>query len=254
MPPISPTRFGGRRATSGPPTPYTRPMISDPSATREPGATSAPPTGHQLHLVRHGEVHNPDHLVYAALPGFTLSPAGIRQAEAAAAHLADRPVVLVVSSPLERAVETATHIADRHGVPVVQDENLTEWGYSTGWAGRRWEDLPEQFPGELEAYLADPSDLGFGTETLDTMTARMETAVSGYWRRRHPPGDLVIVSHQDPVEALRRRLTGRTWDRFHEAKPSHASVVSLAPGDGRWHELQVWEPPNPDDQPSGPVP
>ena len=63
-----------------------------------------------VYLVRHGEVANPNHVVYADLPGFNLSPLGVRQAHAAGRHLARRPIDAVVTSPLARAVQTATAI------------------------------------------------------------------------------------------------------------------------------------------------
>jgi broad specificity phosphatase PhoE len=205
-----------------------------------------------LYLVRHGEVANPDHLVYAALPGFTLSDLGTRQAEAAAAYLADRPVALVLSSPLERAVATAAPIAAVHGLPVETDDRLAEWGLGDRWAGNRWESLPEVFPGELEAYLAEPSVLDFAPESLADLATRVAAAVTEAWKRTHPigdgpeVGDIVVVSHQDPIEAARRRLTGRPAPDFHTGKPGHAAVVALVPRPGPesgvWDEARHWEP------------
>ena len=69
----------------------------------------------RVHLVRHGEVHNPDHLVYASLPGFTLSERGEAQARAVARYLGRQPIVGVWSSPLERALRTAEPLAQRVG-------------------------------------------------------------------------------------------------------------------------------------------
>jgi len=105
-----------------------------------------------IHLIRHGEVHNPGHLVYADLPGFHLSRLGRREASATAAHLAAEPIDLIVSSPLERAVETATPLAEMLGLQVRIDDRLTEWGLLTRWAGTVWEDLGKRFPGEVDAY------------------------------------------------------------------------------------------------------
>lgn len=206
-----------------------------------------------LHLVRHGEVANPDHLVYAAIPGYTLSELGSRQAEAAATYLADRPVTVVISSPLERALATAAPIGAAHGLAVVTDDRLTEWALGDRWAGHRWEALPERFPGELEAYLAEPSRLDFLHESLDDLGARVTAAITEAWERAHPEttgigiGDVVVVSHQDPIEVGRRRLTGRVMTDFHTGKPGHASVMSLVPagpgaGAGGWEEVADWAP------------
>ncbi|HWH30457.1 MAG TPA: histidine phosphatase family protein, partial [Mycobacteriales bacterium] len=59
-----------------------------------------------VHFLRHGEVHNPDLVLYGRLPGFRLSEDGLQMAKDAADALKDRDVVHLVSSPLQRAQET----------------------------------------------------------------------------------------------------------------------------------------------------
>lgn len=194
-----------------------------------------------VHLVRHGEVHNPGNRVYARLDGFALSDLGQAQAAAASDHLATAPVSVVLSSPLERAVATATAIAAPHAVGVTIVDELTEWQLIDRWSGHHWADLPHLFPGEVEAYLADPSDLPFNPEPLAEMTerwmnvARQAVAADG-------TGDIVVVAHQDPVEAGRRALTGRGFEDFHAAKPSHASITTLDTATDPWTQVGYWEP------------
>jgi broad specificity phosphatase PhoE len=106
-----------------------------------------------VHLIRHGEVDNPHHVVYADLPGYGLSPLGHAQATAAADYLSDLPLRRVISSPLLRARQTAAAIARPHDVPMEIDGALTEWSASLRWAGVRWDELEDVFPGELTAYL-----------------------------------------------------------------------------------------------------
>ena len=77
-----------------------------------------------VHLVRHGEVHNPTRVLYGRIPGFGLSEDGRMMAKAAADFLAGRDVTLLLSSPLERARETAEPIAAQFGLPVTVDERL----------------------------------------------------------------------------------------------------------------------------------
>lgn len=193
-----------------------------------------------VHLVRHGEVDNPRHLVYADLPGFRLSELGNIQAKQAARFLSSRPVVAVWSSPLERAIETAQAIAARHQLPVRIDDELTEWLLSSRWSGIRWEDLPVRMPGELDSYLAHPWDLEFTPETLEELAERV-AAVAGRLAEEHPSGDVVIVGHQDPIQAARLRLTGADHRLHQQSKPSHAAVISFRPGTP-WEELGLWEP------------
>lgn len=193
-----------------------------------------------LHLVRHGEVHNPDHVVYAALDGFRLSALGRKQAVEAGEYLADAPVSVVVSSPLERAVQTASAIAFRHDLEPEIEPNLTEWGLATRWAGVVWEDLDEVFPGELEAYLEHPHELPFSPESIGEVAHRM-TVAADKWLS-DATGDVVLVAHQDPVQALRLSLTGRPLQLLLEEKPGHASVTTLRRSGPGWEEVAYWEP------------
>ena len=79
-----------------------------------------------VHLLRHGEVHNPDHVLYGRLPGYHLSANGRLMAAAAADFFAGRPVAAVFSSPLERAQETAQPVAERLGLTITTDDRLIE--------------------------------------------------------------------------------------------------------------------------------
>lgn len=196
-----------------------------------------------VHLVRHGEVDNPKHLVYADLPGFALSSRGRLQAKEAARYLSARPVVAVWSSPLERAIETAQFVAARHQLPVRVDDRLTEWQLSARWSGLVWEDLPDRLPGELEAYLEHPWELDFTPETLAALADRVAD-IALEMDGLYPNGDVVLIGHQDPTQAARLHLTGADHRRQNEAKPGHAAVVSLRPGTP-WTELSVWEPEEP---------
>lgn len=198
------------------------------------------PMAVHVHLVRHGEVHNPDHLVYADLAGFGLSDLGRAQAREVARYLGSRPVVAVWSSPLQRALETAAPIAARAGVPTSVDERLVEWALLGEWAGLGWDRLAELRPGELEAYLDDPLGSAVGPESLTALARRMSDAVREI-NTRHREGDVVVVGHQDPVQAVRLALTGRDLSTLHTAKPSHGSVITLSPAPS-WREEAYWEP------------
>lgn len=196
---------------------------------------------HTVHMVRHGEVHNPDHVVYADLPGFGLSEHGRSQAGAAATRLAGDQVDVVLSSPLERAVETAEIIAAPHALDPVTDDRLVEWRMGDAWAGLVWEDLPRLRPGQLEAYLANPARLDFTDESLDQLAKRVVAAMDE-WAVRYE--NVIVVSHQDPVQAACRLAARRGLDSFHTDKPGHASVTTLVRSnpDDAFHETAYWEP------------
>ena len=195
-----------------------------------------------VHLVRHGEVHNPRHLVYASLPGFGLSPHGVHQARRAAHYLASRPIRAVWSSPLQRARETARNLAAPHRLSVQVLSDMVEWKLLDRWAGRRWEQIPELFPGEVEAYLEHPLDLGFAPETLQELADRIANAVQKVAASTQS-GEVAVVGHQDPIQAGRLALTGLSLHRLFQDRPNHCSVITLRPGDP-WTEIRKWDPPS----------
>ena len=193
-----------------------------------------------VHLVRHSEVDNPQHLVCGAMSGFGLSPHGLDQAKRVGRYLGPRPVVAIWSSPLERSLRSAEEIAARSSVPVRVDDDLTEWSVARRWQGQPWASLSESFPGELDAYLEHPDHLDFADESLTELAGRVAD-VARRLDEQHPHGDVVIVSHQDPIQAGRLQLTGSPLSHLHNEKPGNGSVVTLRPG-GTWKEETVWEP------------
>lgn len=191
------------------------------------------------YLVRHGEVHNPDHIVYGDLDGYALSELGRAQSAEAAGRLPAGATI--VASPLQRAVETAEIIADVIGGALTLDADLTDWRISQHWLGEVWESIDDRFPGQLSAYLEHPHDLPFANESLDDLAARMTAALRHH--RDAATGPLVIVSHQDPIQAARLTLTGRSLADLHRDKPGHASVITLdLVGNAAWAEREHWAP------------
>src|SRR5437879_4226282 len=112
--------------------------------------------------VRHGEVHNPERVIYAGLPGYGLSDLGRSQAGDIAQALNGLPVIAIYASPLERAIQTAGFIGDVAGIEVVPDIRLHEWRHWHQWAGMTWEDLRETAKDSWTAYLADPGSVTSG--------------------------------------------------------------------------------------------
>ena len=164
-----------------------------------------------VHVMRHGEVYNPEKILYGRLPDYHLSERGRAQAQAVADWLALRDIVYVVASPLERAQETAEPIATRLGLPVDTDEELIE---STNiFQGQRLS------PGDGALrdprnwwYLRNPRTPSWG-EPYGEIAARM-TAALHRARIKAAGHQAVCVSHQLPVETLRRAMTGHQLHHF----------------------------------------
>src|SRR5918997_588448 len=79
-----------------------------------------------VHLLRHGEVHNPTGVLYGRMLGFRLSDDGLQMAHDAAEALKGRDITAVVASPLQRAQETARPTAEAFGLEIHTDERLIE--------------------------------------------------------------------------------------------------------------------------------
>lgn len=177
--------------------------------------------------VRHGEVHNPDGVIYAGLPGFGLSEYGRRQAAEVAAQLAGSPVAAVYASPLERAIETAAVLAEGVGVEVVTDERLHEWRHWGQWAGMTWDRLRDEAVDAWNAYQRDPGSVTSGeslAELADRVASWLEDVVE-----RHRDGIVVGVAHLEPLRAILLRLGDRPATDLFEVRIGLAEVVRLHP-------------------------
>ena len=178
-----------------------------------------------VHVLRHGEVHNPRGILYGRLPGFGLSVTGRAQAGAVARSLADHDIALVIASPLQRAQETAEPIAGRHGLSVRTDENLIE-------AGNTFEGLRVSVgDGALRKprhwwKLRDPFTPSWGEPYLQI--AHRMLAAANKARVESAGREAVLVSHQLPVWTLRRFLQGqRLWHDPRSRQCGLASLTSL---------------------------
>lgn len=178
-----------------------------------------------VHVMRHGEVFNPDGILYGRLPGFALSVDGRAQAATVAKTLAGHDITYVVASPLQRAQETAAPIAEAHGLEIETDENLIE-------AGNIFEGLRVSVgDGALRKprhwwKLRNPFTPSWGEPYLH-IAHRMLAAVNKA-RVEAQGHEAVCVSHQLPVWTLRRFLQGdRLWQDPRHRQCGLASLTSL---------------------------
>ena len=185
-----------------------------------------------IHLLRHGEVHNPDGVLYGRLPGYGLSERGHAMAETVAAYLAGagahdgaparRDVVAVIASPLQRAQETAEPIAKAFGLTIDTDERLIEaenhfqglkFGVGDGSLRhvRHW------------PHLRNPFRPSWG-EPYDEQVRRVLAAVDDA-RIAAAGHEAVLVSHQLPVWVTRLSVENRRL--WHDPRKRQCSLASL---------------------------
>ena len=193
-----------------------------------------------VHLLRHGEVHNPDKVLYGRIPGFRLSPAGEAMAVAAADALRGRDVTAVVTSPLERARQTAAPIAAALSLEPRVDDRLIE--SDNVFEGRTVEFGAGSFQNPaLWKHLYNPFTPSWG-EPYDAVAARMLSAVAQA-REEAEGHEAVCVSHQLPIWVTRRFVEGRPlWHRPDRRLCGLASLTSLTFAGDRLVSVTYSEP------------
>ncbi|PKZ40584.1 histidine phosphatase family protein [Gardnerella pickettii] len=194
----------------------------------EVGLENMPAT--TIHFVRHGEVENPNHVLYERLPGFHLSNRGLEMARATAKYIATVPqmrgISAIYSSPLERTQETAQQIANALQIgSIILDNRLIEAennfrgkriGYGEGalWKNNNW---------KLVSNLWKPS---WG-ESYKSIAAR----VGDFAReqvKNHPGEQIVAVTHESPIWSYRHLLeTGHAEHNMLLRKTALASITSI---------------------------
>jgi len=193
-----------------------------------------------IHLVRHGEVHNPTGVLYGRLPGFHLSELGHTMAAAAAAGLAGHPVTALYASPLQRAQESAQPWADAFELEIETDERLIE--PTNKFEGKRFEFGPGVLlHPEVWSWVVNPMKPSWGEPYLSVIE-RMLAAIADAHAAAEG-GEVVMVSHQMPIVMVQRALAGRR--PFHDPRKrrcSLSSITTLEKRGDRFVEVGYQEP------------
>ncbi|WP_185994521.1 histidine phosphatase family protein [Nocardioides campestrisoli] len=176
-----------------------------------------------VHLLRHGEVHNPEGILYGRRDGFHLSELGRRMAQRVADVIGDRDVVHLRSSPLERARETAAPLAAARGLEPVIDPRVIESsnkfeGIDFGEGAMTLLKRPH-----LWRYLYNPFKPSWG-EPYREMAARMMAAVEDA-RDAARGHEAVVVSHQLPIWTTRLAAENRSF--VHDPRSRECTLCSL---------------------------
>lgn len=200
----------------------------------------------QIHLVRHGEVHNPDGVLYGRIPGYHLSELGHRMATATAASLAGHSITRLYASPLQRAQESAQPWADAFALGIHTDERLVE--PHNKFEGKKFEfgpqvlTKPESWP-----WIVNPLKPSWG-EPFVSIAARMLAAIEDAWAATDS-GDVVLVSHQLPIWMVHRSLVGKKL--YHDPRRRRCSLSSITtlalreprgPGAAQFVEVNYQDP------------
>lgn len=195
-----------------------------------------------IHLVRHGEVHNPDGVLYGRLPGFHLSTLGERMAYAAAEALKDNgsDITALVASPLQRAQESAQPFAEIFGLDIRTDERLIE--PTNKFEGRTFEFGPQVIlRPQSWPWITNPFRPSWG-EAYRSIATRMLAAVEEAWSTTES-GNVALVSHQLPIWTITRELAGqKLWHDPRKRRCSLSSITTFQRQGDTFVEVDYHEP------------
>lgn len=193
-----------------------------------------------VHLVRHGEVHNPEKILYGRMPGYTLSERGRKQAATTAAAFADHDVAYLAASPLQRVQETAEPFVAITGLELNTDDDLLEAG--NRFEGLRTRGWRSQLLNPVRWQLMyNPLQPSWGEHYVD-IAARVMKAVDRA-REAAEGREAILVSHQLPIVCIQRAARGqRLWHNPAKRQCDLASVTSLVFQDDQIVDVHYTEP------------
>ena len=195
----------------------------------------------RIHLVRHGEVHNPEGVLYGRLPNFGLSDLGHRMALAAAEEIKSqsRRISALYCSPLQRTRESARPFTKIFGLDPIADERFIEpTNVFEGkvLSARRLLLQPQRW-----VHFRNPNRPSWGEpyqQVVDRMTAGVLEAAASV-----QSGDVVIVSHQLPIWMMHSSVTGRKLPHNPtQRRCSLSSITSFEIVEGKLVEVDYREP------------
>lgn len=195
-----------------------------------------------VHLVRHGQVHNPDGILYGRLPGYGLSDIGRAMAARLGEHFADVPLTHLRCSPLQRARETMAPIAANHPeLEIVTDDRVIE--AANVFEGRNFGKYNQVLllPQNLW-HLRNPLRPSWG-EAYPSIVARVKAAMRDAAQAAGDGGQAVIVMHELPIWISRLAAEGRSL--VHDPRKRQcrlASVTSFTWIDDRIAAVDYAEP------------
>jgi len=175
-----------------------------------------------VHLARHGEVENPQKILYGRQPGWRLSTRGQQMAEVLGEWSKSIDLGALHVSPLQRAQETAAPIAREHGIEITTDERLIEAG--NVFEGKSFE------PGSgilkhptAWRHLYNPWKPSWG-EPYDEQINRMFAGIFAAHKAANGK-DAIIVSHQLPIWITRSAIEGRSM--LHDPRKRECTLASV---------------------------
>ncbi|GAA4072256.1 bifunctional RNase H/acid phosphatase [Actinomadura miaoliensis] len=210
------------RETGGTSRDTAAPPEEDDTAPAWSSATTTPTT---TLLLRHGETALSVDKRFAGTGDFPLTDNGAAQARAAARVLRDQGIDAIVTSPLSRCRDTAAAVAAETGAPVRVEDGLRETDFGD-WEGLTFAEVGERWPGELKAWLADPSAAPPGGESFTATARRVRTALDKL-KVRHRHRKVLVVTHVTPIKLLVVAALGAPMSAMYRMQLDVASLSRI---------------------------
>lgn len=179
-------------------------------------------------LIRHGATELTGRVLYGRMPGVHISAEGCKQAQALSQALKERyQIDEIISSPLERALETAQYLSEALELPIATDDDIVELDYGS-WMGRTFAEIREsdewQHYNRLRSISSPPEG-----ELMMQVQARAWTALEKILARHaeRETATIAVVSHGDVIRALLILLLGMPLDHIHRFEVSLASLSEV---------------------------
>lgn len=183
-----------------------------------------------LLFIRHGQTAwNVEHILPGQLPGIPLTEAGREQAERLAEALKILPITAIISSPLERASDTAGYLARARELPVLLEDDLKDTDVGA-WAGKNYNELSKTDTTWKE-YVRNPTSAPEGVESFPLVQQRALAAVERWLKRAETGNYPAFVAHADVIKLLLAHYMGTETARAGWLFIDNASVsiVELEP-------------------------
>jgi broad specificity phosphatase PhoE len=181
----------------------------------------------RVHLVRHGRtVSNRDHRTMGWLDE-SIQPGWVQAAAAVADALAHEPVDWVLSSPLARAVQTATPLAERLGRQTIVDDRFGELRVGR-WQGCTEDEIAQRWPEHWQRWCSEPHTLDVeGRETLADLNARVAGALDELFAGLVDGRVAVVFTHDAVVRAAVAWALGTGPEIYRHVEVANCSITTV---------------------------
>ena len=203
-----------------------------------------PPTNLRLCLVRHGTTKwNEEQRQQGRLPGIGLNQCGREQVVALARSLNVRTFSAVLSSPRQRATETAEMLKERLGLhlPVIKRGHFDEWDIPI-WEGLTLREIAESFPNEFRVYMDEPDRLELsGAESLHDVQRRSLAGIQDL-QNDHTNGTVLVVTHSSVIRVVVCGLLSIPLSLYRQLDSANAALTVIEVSDRPLLRTFNWHP------------